>query len=100
MTQGQRVRCRRIVISHVLWVMKAMAVGVTPPQYYLRVPPTIQTVNVALAWSFHISVEDYHPAQETGGDVGVPVLALRSTLRRRLWSNPVSPVQEFIGSES
>jgi hypothetical protein len=37
----------------------------TPHQYYLRVPPTIQTVAEAVAWSFGMTVEDYHPAQET-----------------------------------
>lgn len=37
----------------------------TPHQYYLRVPPTIQTAAEAVAWSFGLSVEAYHPAQET-----------------------------------
>jgi hypothetical protein len=37
----------------------------TPHQYYLRVPPTIQTAAEAVAWSFGLSVEKYHPAQET-----------------------------------
>jgi hypothetical protein len=37
----------------------------TSLQYFLRVPPTIQTVAEAIAWSFHMTVEDYHPAQET-----------------------------------
>jgi hypothetical protein len=37
----------------------------TPHQYYLRVPPTIQTVAEAIAWSFNMSVEEYHPAKET-----------------------------------
>lgn len=37
----------------------------TPHQYYVRVPPTIQTVAEAIAWSFNMTVEDYHPAQET-----------------------------------
>ena len=37
----------------------------TPHQYYLRVPPTIQTAAEAVAWSFGLSVEEYHPAQET-----------------------------------
>ncbi len=37
----------------------------TPHQYYLRVPPTIQTAAEAVAWSFNLSVEEYHPAQET-----------------------------------
>lgn len=37
----------------------------TPHQYYLRVPPTIQTVAEAIAWSFNMTVEEYRPAQET-----------------------------------
>ena len=37
----------------------------TERQYFLRVPPTIQTAAEAVAWSFNIPVEDYHPAQET-----------------------------------
>lgn len=37
----------------------------TPRQYMLRVPPTIQTAAEAVAWSFQIGVEDYHPTQET-----------------------------------
>jgi hypothetical protein len=37
----------------------------TRRQYFLRVPPTIQTAAEALAWSFGLSVEAYHPAQET-----------------------------------
>jgi hypothetical protein len=39
----------------------------TPRQYFLRVPPTIQTAAEAVAWSFGLSVEDYGPAQETCG---------------------------------
>jgi hypothetical protein len=37
----------------------------TPRQYFLRVPPTIQTAAEAVAWSFGLSVEGYGPAQET-----------------------------------
>ena len=37
----------------------------TPHQYYLRVPPTTQTVAEAIAWSFNMTIEEYHPAQET-----------------------------------
>lgn len=37
----------------------------TDRQYFLRVPPTIQTAAEAVAWTFHLSVEEYHPAQET-----------------------------------
>lgn len=37
----------------------------TPRQYFLRVPPTIQTAAEAVAWSFGLSVEEYWPAQET-----------------------------------
>jgi hypothetical protein len=40
--------------------------GDTPPrQYFLRVPPNIQTAAEAVAWSFGLSAETYHPAQET-----------------------------------
>ncbi|HLV97384.1 MAG TPA: hypothetical protein VKT82_01795 [Ktedonobacterales bacterium] len=31
----------------------------------LRVPPTIQTAAEAIAWSFGLPGEEYHPAQET-----------------------------------
>jgi hypothetical protein len=34
-------------------------------EYFLRVPPTIQTAAEAVAWSFGLSVEAYDPAQET-----------------------------------
>jgi hypothetical protein len=34
-------------------------------QYFLRVPPTIQTAAEAVAWSFQRSVEEYRPTQET-----------------------------------
>lgn len=37
----------------------------TQRQYFLRVPPTIQTAAEAVAWSFGLSGEGYHPAQET-----------------------------------
>ena len=39
----------------------------TPEQreYFLRVPPTIQTAAEAVAWSFKLSVEEYCPAHET-----------------------------------
>ncbi len=37
----------------------------TERQYFLRVPPTIQTAAEAIAWSFGLSVEEYGPAQET-----------------------------------
>jgi hypothetical protein len=37
----------------------------TPRQYFLRVPPRIKTAAEAVAWSFGLSGEDYHPAQET-----------------------------------
>jgi hypothetical protein len=34
-------------------------------QYFLRVPPTIQTAAEAVAWSFQVAVEEYDPTQET-----------------------------------
>jgi hypothetical protein len=37
----------------------------TSRRYFLRVPPTIQTAAEAVAWSFQVAGEDYHPAQET-----------------------------------
>ncbi len=37
----------------------------TPRQYFLRVPPTVQTAAEAVAWGFQFSVEEYQPAQET-----------------------------------
>ena len=37
----------------------------TARQYFLRVPPTIQTAAEAVAWSFQLVVEAYHPAPET-----------------------------------
>jgi hypothetical protein len=37
----------------------------TERQYFLRVPPTIQTAAEAVAWTFQVAVEAYHPAHET-----------------------------------
>ena len=37
----------------------------TERQYFLRVPPTVQTAAEAVAWSFGLSVEAYGPADET-----------------------------------
>jgi hypothetical protein len=37
----------------------------TERRYFLRVPPTVQTAAEAVAWTFQVSVEDYHPTQET-----------------------------------
>lgn len=37
----------------------------TERQYFLRVPPTIQTAAEAVAWSFQMAVEAYGPAHET-----------------------------------
>jgi hypothetical protein len=37
----------------------------TSRQYFLRVPPTVQTAAEAVAWSFQMVVEEYDPAQET-----------------------------------
>ncbi|HLV99520.1 MAG TPA: hypothetical protein VKT82_12670 [Ktedonobacterales bacterium] len=37
----------------------------TAQQYFVRVPPTVQTAAEAVAWTFQVGVEDYHPAQET-----------------------------------
>jgi hypothetical protein len=37
----------------------------TERQYFLRVPPTMQTAAQAVTWTFGLSAEDYHPADET-----------------------------------
>jgi hypothetical protein len=37
----------------------------TERQYFLRVPPWVETAAEAVAWSFGLSVEDYGPALET-----------------------------------
>ncbi len=34
-------------------------------QYFLRVPPTIQTAGEAVAWTFQLKGAGYHPTQET-----------------------------------
>jgi hypothetical protein len=34
-------------------------------QYVLRVPPILQTAAEAVAWSFQMTIEEYHPKQET-----------------------------------
>jgi hypothetical protein len=36
----------------------------TTRQYFLRVPPTVQTATEAVAWSFQVAAEEYGPAQE------------------------------------
>ena len=33
--------------------------------YFLCVPPTVQTCAEAVAWTFRLPAEDYHPSQET-----------------------------------
>jgi hypothetical protein len=37
----------------------------TGREYFLRVPPTIQTTAEAMAWTFGLSVEEYRPERET-----------------------------------
>jgi hypothetical protein len=37
----------------------------TGHEYYLRVPPTIQTAEEAVAWTFGVSADEYRPAQES-----------------------------------
>jgi hypothetical protein len=37
----------------------------TPRQYFLRVPPWVETAAQAVAWSFRLPVEAYHPTRET-----------------------------------
>jgi hypothetical protein len=36
----------------------------TPRQYFLRVPPWVQSAAEAVAWSFQLTVEEYGPGQE------------------------------------
>jgi hypothetical protein len=37
----------------------------TPREYYLRVPPTIDNADAAVAWTFGFEIEDYRLEQET-----------------------------------
>lgn len=37
----------------------------TGREYYLRVPPGVNTVDEAVAWTFGLSSSEYHPAQES-----------------------------------
>jgi hypothetical protein len=37
----------------------------TPRQYFLRVPPWVESAAEAVAWSFGLSVDAYHPTRET-----------------------------------
>src|SRR5262249_41775456 len=37
----------------------------TPRQYMLRVPPTVETAEEAVAWTFQLSVGGYYPIEET-----------------------------------
>lgn len=48
-------------VAHYVQVQDAS----TAHQYFLRVPPTVQTAAEALAWSFQMAVEAYGPAHET-----------------------------------
>ncbi len=34
-------------------------------RYFLRVPPSIQTAAEAVAWTFQVAEDDYHPVRET-----------------------------------
>jgi hypothetical protein len=34
-------------------------------KYFLRVPPTMRTAREAVAWTFGLRPEDYHPKKET-----------------------------------
>ena len=33
--------------------------------YFIRVPPTIRTAHAAVAWSFGMTAEQYHPLKES-----------------------------------
>jgi hypothetical protein len=37
----------------------------TGREYFLRVPPSVNTVDEAVAWTFGRTTDEYHPAQET-----------------------------------
>ena len=37
----------------------------TGREYYLRVPPGVNTADEAVAWTFGLSSSEYHPAQES-----------------------------------
>jgi len=37
----------------------------TDREYYLRVPPNIQSVDAAVAWTFGLTTTEYQPAKET-----------------------------------
>src|SRR6185437_1214501 len=37
--------------------------GSSERMYYLRVPPTIETAEEAVAWTFGLNTDEYHPAQ-------------------------------------
>lgn len=48
-------------VAHYVQVQDAS----TERQYFLRVPPTVRTAAEAVAWSFQVALEEYHPTQET-----------------------------------
>jgi hypothetical protein len=48
-------------VAHYVQVQDAS----TARQYFVRVPPTIETAAEAVAWSFQMTGEEYGPAQET-----------------------------------
>jgi hypothetical protein len=37
----------------------------TGREYFLRVPPEISTAEEAVAWTFGLNTDEYHPAQES-----------------------------------
>jgi hypothetical protein len=37
----------------------------TERRYYLRVPPTVQSAEEAVAWTFSLNTDEYRPAQES-----------------------------------
>lgn len=48
-------------IAHYVYVRDSS----TDRAYYLRVPPTITRADQAVAWTFGLDEEEYHPVQET-----------------------------------
>ncbi|HEY3999445.1 MAG TPA: hypothetical protein VGO93_11295 [Candidatus Xenobia bacterium] len=50
-----------------LWCWRDCVIATPRPvqQYFLRVPPRFRTCASAVAWTFGLSPETYHPADES-----------------------------------
>ena len=62
---GRSMRCTATVTRSEVARYVQVQDASTARQYFLRVPPTIQTAAEAVAWSFQVAVEAYDPAHET-----------------------------------